>query len=96
MRRIFNRQASLWKKCQLLFIAAAMLIGMSGKAMAIDFKINGEWLVGFGAGTGNLYSHFRENNSSSKEKVDSHDIFEANQRVRLQLEAMASFRRLDF
>ena len=87
---IFKAQTGLRKKCGMLLIAAVMLAGMNGNAMAVDFKISGEWLVGFGAGTANLYSHYRENNSAPKEKTDAHDIFEANQRLRIQLEAIAS------
>ena len=59
-------------------------------AAAIDFKVSGEWLVGFGAGTGELYSHYREPGHGQKRKTDSNDMFEANQRLRIQLDAVAS------
>lgn len=74
----------------LLLAAAIWHGGLASSAQAIDFKVSGEWLVGFGAGTGQLYSHFREPGHGPKTKVDSNDIFEANQRVRLQLDAVAS------
>lgn len=78
-------------KLRTLFLAAALLLGAgSGTASAIDFKVSGEWLVGFGAGTGQLYSHFREPGNGPKTKVDSNDVFEASQRIRLQLDAVAS------
>lgn len=74
-----------------LLLAGAIFHGsMTSTAFAIDFKIGGEWLVGFGAGTGQLYSHFREPGHGPKNKVNSNDVFEANQRVRIQLDAIAS------
>lgn len=61
-----------------------------GAAKAIEFKVSGQWLVGFGAGTGELYSHFREPGNGPMLKSNTNDIFEAGQRVRLQLDAQAS------
>lgn len=86
MRRI----EGIREKFRTLFIAAAMLISVSGNALGVDFRISGEWLSGFGAGTGSLYSHFRGSRTAPKVKVNSNDIFEANQRARLQLDAVAS------
>lgn len=77
------------KRCIVLLLAAFLLSG-GNSASAIDFKASGEWLVGFGAGTGELYSHFRDERNGKKTKTNSNDIFEANQRVRLQLDAVAS------
>lgn len=74
-------------------LPAALLLSAllgAGNANAIDFKVSGEWLVGFGAGTGELYSHTRAPGNGPREKVNSNDVFEANQRIRLQLEAVAS------
>lgn len=89
MAKKANSSRSFKKKLLSLFIAAAMLCGAS-QAQAIDFKVSGEWLVGFGAGTGELYSHYRQNRNAPKEKTNSNDIFEASQRLRLQLDAVAS------
>lgn len=76
-------------KIATLILAAAMAFGAS-TAQAIDFKMSGEWLVGFGAGSGDLYSHFMEPGSRDKQKTNANDVFEANQRLRLQLDAVAS------
>lgn len=73
-----------------LSLAAACLLAYSTSATAIDFKISGEWLVGFGAGTGELYSRYREPGNGPKIRNNSNDVFEANQRLRLQLDAVAS------
>lgn len=73
-----------------LFLAAALLLGGRAPAAAIDFKVSGEWLVGFGAGTGELYSKYREPSADRKTRTNSNDMFEANQRLRLQLDAVAS------
>ena len=68
-----------------LFLAAALLLGGRGAAQAIDFKVSGEWLVGFGAGTGELYSKYREPGHGPKTRTNTNDVFEANQRLRLLL-----------
>lgn len=73
-----------------LFLAAALLLGGRAPAAAVDFKVSGEWLVGFGAGTGELYSKYREPSADRKTRTNSNDMFEANQRLRLQLDAVAS------
>lgn len=73
-----------------LFLAAALLLGGQVPAGAVDFKVSGEWLVGFGAGTGELYSKYREPSNGPKHRTNSNDTFEASQRLRLQLDAVAS------
>ncbi len=73
-----------------LFLAAALLLGARAPAAAVDFRVSGEWLVGFGAGTGELYGKYREPGHGPKTRTNSNDTFESNQRLRLQLDAVAS------
>lgn len=73
-----------------LCLALAMP-GPGGTAHAVEFKISGEWLVGFGGGSGKLLSHYREPGSDQRRhKLNSDDTFGAAQRFRIQLEAVAS------
>ena len=72
------------KKLTTLALAAAMVMGAATCASAIDFKAKGQWQFGFNVG-----------DSTMANKVDGHhtdtkDIFGARQRVRLQLDAVAS------
>ena len=72
------------KKILTLMLAAGMLLGAASGAKAIDFKASGEWLVGFGLGDGSLIKDV------DNKKYRHHDTFNAGQRVRLQLDAVAS------
>ena len=72
------------KKILTLMLAAGMLLGAASGAKAIDFKASGEWLVGFGLGDGSLIKDV------DNTKYRHHDTFNAGQRVRLQLDAVAS------
>ena len=72
------------KKILTLMLAAGMLLGAASGAKAIDFKASGEWLVGFGLGDGSLIKDV------DNKKYHHHDTFNAGQRVRLQLDAVAS------
>ena len=72
------------KKILPLMLAAGMLLGAASGAKAIDFKASGEWLVGFGLGDGSLIKDV------DNKKYRHHDTFNAGQRVRLQLDAVAS------
>ena len=72
------------KKILTLMLAAGMLLGAASGAKAIDFKASGEWLVGFGLGDGSLIQ------AVDNKKYRHHDTFNAGQRVRLQLDAVAS------
>ena len=75
------------KRICTLLLAAGMLLGAATGASAIDFKAKGQWLVGFGvAETNPIYKH-REGNVKTK---NTSDQFGAQQRVRLQLDAVAS------
>ncbi|MDE5831665.1 MAG: outer membrane homotrimeric porin [Desulfovibrio sp.] len=71
------------------YLAFAWLL-FAADAHAIDFKISGEWLMGFGAGTGELYSHYKDPGDTRKNRTNANDTFQASQRLRLQLEAAAS------
>ena len=77
------------KLCMVTLLAAGMLMGVAGGAKAIEFKAKGEWLVGFGVGDGNLTKTTKDNNGN-KTKTNTDDQFGASQRVRLQLDAVAS------
>lgn len=77
------------KLCMVTLLAAGMLMGVAGGAKAIEFKAKGEWLVGFGVGDGNLSKNTKDNNGN-KTKTNTDDQFGASQRVRLQLDAVAS------
>lgn len=76
------------KKVLTLLLTAGMLLGAATGASAIDFKAKGQWLMGFGVGDNNLISHTR--NLAGKTKVNNNDTFGARQRIRLQLDAVAS------
>ena len=78
------------KKLMTLALAAGMLLGAATGASAIDFKAKGQWLMGFAAGDGSFTSHHREAGSKHNQAVDQDDAFSAMQRVRLQLDAVAS------
>ena len=77
------------KKLMTLALAAGMLLGAATGASAIDFKAKGQWLMGFAAGDGSFVSHTNKK-GESKKAVDQDDAFSAMQRVRLQLDAVAS------
>lgn len=77
------------KKLVTLILAAGLVVASSIPASAIEFKASGEWLMGFGAGTDNMVSKTRAN-GDVKRNNDTADKFNAAQRVRLQLEAVAS------
>ncbi len=66
------------KKICTLMLTAGMLLGASSGALAIDFKAKGQFVFGYGA----VDTLFDGQNGS--------DVFAAQQRVRLQLDAIAS------
>lgn len=72
------------KKLTTLALAAAMVMGAATCASAIDFKAKGQWQFGFNAGDSTLA------NKTGDHHTDTKDIFGARQRVRLQLDAVAS------
>ena len=78
------------KRCMVTLLAAGLFLGATGSAKAIDFKVSGEWLVGFGVGDSNLTKHTQDTKGGPKTKSNSNDDFAAGQRLRLQLDAVAS------
>ena len=80
------------KKIATLLLAAGLVFGAATGASAIDFKAKGQWLMSFDYGQnggftgGNGQSGFNKANG----RYTNEDEFEARQRVRLQLDAVAS------
>ncbi len=70
------------KRLVTLLLTAGMLLGAASGASAIDFKAKGQWIFGFGA----LDATF----SKTEGQGSGGDTFSAMQRVRLQIEAIAS------
>ncbi len=70
------------RKLMTLFLAGAMVWGSVTGAQAVDFKASGEWFMGFGASDGGFAK--QERGGSGR------DVFKAQQRLRLQLEAIVS------
>ncbi len=66
------------KKIVTLCLTAGMLLGVATGASAIDFKAKGQWVMGFGM----LDTYYQGHNGS--------DTFAAMQRIRLQIDAVAS------
>ena len=77
------------KKFMTLLLAAGLVFSAASSASAIDFKAQGQWLVGFAGGQGNFVDKTRTT-ADGKKKADSSDRFSAAQRIRLQLDAVAS------
>lgn len=78
------------RKLATLLIAAGLVFGAATGASAIDFKAKGEWMFSFDYGQG---SGFTKKNLKGKTKNgwgNSQDEFNAKQRVRLQLDAIAN------
>ena len=82
------------KRICTLVLAAGLLFGAATGASAIDFKAKGQWLMGFGVGDANPIKNFRGADGSKtagkSSKFNSDDDFQAAQRLRLQLDAVAS------
>lgn len=89
------------KKLATLLLAAGLVFGAATGASAIDFKAKGQWIMSFDYGQGGGFVDRSRsegglkgsknqgfNNKSGKYKNE--DQFEARQRVRLQLDAVAS------
>lgn len=76
------------KKLATLLLAAGLVFGAATGASAIDFKAKGQWLMSFDYGQGMINKNRdRKNVTGYNGKSDS---FDAQQRVRLQLDAVAS------
>ncbi|WP_300908320.1 outer membrane homotrimeric porin [uncultured Desulfovibrio sp.] len=78
------------KKIATLLLAAGLVFGVATGASAIDFKAKGQWIMSFDYGQ---HGDFASGNSSKGGHTGykkGEDDFEARQRVRLQLDAVAS------
>ena len=75
------------KKLMTLALAAAMMLGAATGASAIDFKAKGQWIMSFDYG---MHGNFSESKAKNNSGYKNEDEFEARQRVRLQLDAVAS------
>ena len=76
------------KKLMTLALAAAMMLGAATGANAIDFKAKGQWIMSFDYGMHGDFAKSKAVRNSGFGKNE--DEFEARQRVRLQLDAVAS------
>ena len=80
------------KKIATLLLAAGLVFGVATGASAIDFKAKGQWIMNFDYGQnggftgGNGQTGFNQ----ATKQYKNEDEFEASQRVRLQLDAVAS------
>ena len=86
------KEGIIMKKLMTLALAAAMMLGATTGANAIDFKAKGQWIMSFDYGMhGNFGNGKAANNAGFARNVGKYeDQFEAMQRVRLQLDAVAS------
>lgn len=87
VKHIIQREEAMKRICT-LFLAVGMLLGAVTGANAIDFKARGQWLMGFGAADDKLIRKSRK--GAVETKRGTNDAFTAVQRVRLQLDAVAS------
>lgn len=79
------------KKLATLLLAAGLVFGAATGASAIDFKAKGQWLMSFDYGQGMIKKdRNRVNQTGYKSYRGNSDSFDAQQRVRLQLDAVAS------
>ena len=76
------------KRLMTLVLAAGLVFSAANGAQAIDFKASGQWLMGFAGGDGSLVNKIRDN--GKMKKAENSDKFTAAQRVRLQIDAVAS------
>ncbi len=81
------KEGIIMKKLMTLALAAAMMLGAATGANAIDFKAKGQWIMSFDYG---MHGNFGDSKASSNSGYGNEDEFEATQRVRLQLDAVAS------
>ena len=74
------------KRLMTLILAAGMVFSAATGASAIDFKAKGEWLFGFGA----VDTAFVTKENGKRTSRETSDKFAAVQRLRLQMDAVAS------
>ena len=75
------------KKIATLVLAAGLVLSAVTGAQAIDFKAKGQWIMSFDYGQNGAFTDARGWNSRADQNEDE---FGARQRVRLQLDAVAS------
>ncbi len=77
------------KKIATLLLAAGLVFGAATGASAIDFKAKGQWIMSFDYGqNGSFQGKYKGHTPTGFNGKE--DDFEARQRVRLQLDAVAS------
>lgn len=74
------------KKLCTLLLTAGLLLSSLGHAGAVDFKAKGEWMFGFSS----IDTSFVKSPGTKKSGAGYQDGFDARQRLRLRLEAVAS------
>ena len=86
------KEGIIMKKLMTLALAAAMMLGAATGANAIDFKAKGQWIMSFDYGMHGDFAKSKANRDSGYKNstTGNEDEFEARQRVRLQLDAVAS------
>ena len=85
------KEGIIMKKLMTLALAAAMMMGVATGANAIDFKAKGQWIMDFNYGMHGKFGESKAAANSGYSRNGNHeDEFEATQRVRLQLDAVAS------
>ena len=86
------KEGIIMKKLMTLALAAAMMLGAATGASAIDFKAKGQWIMSFDYGMHGDFAKSKANRNSGYKNstTGNEDEFEARQRVRLQLDAVAS------
>ena len=75
------------RKILVLLCAAGMLLGASTGALAVDFKAKGQWVFGFDYGQHGNFTSGSSKNTGYNSRTDE---FSPSQRVRLQMDAVAS------
>jgi hypothetical protein len=76
------------KQLVTLALATGLCLSCATGAGAIDFQAKGQWYMGFIGGQSSLVSRARDN--GRYQKADGRDKFYAEQRIRLQIDAVAS------
>ena len=80
--------SNFMKRLVTLVLAAGLVLSAASGAQAIEFKASGQWLMGFNAADGSLVNKTRQ--GGKMKKANNEDVFSAGQRIRLQLDAIAS------
>lgn len=73
------------KRIMTLVLAAGLVFGAATGASAVDFNAKGQWIFGFGAADSNFMKK-----APDGKKNYGNDTFRAAQRLRLQIDAVAS------